>query len=320
MSIIDRHDIIQTSIMLQDNKSTMNKIEADKKSAQDMTEQEKEKILDCLHVCERNATRQKAAISVSHQILRKYKSRDQWAGEIKNTNGGSYLKCVNRNINAIFDPAPVNPDDPQKPGVPDSITLPINPMLLSGFVSLRSKYQYFKINKINVRFVSNSANNLSPIICRYLPPSEFPETIEVDKITKFAESVGPNPGRIEITCPPFLKKDIVSGAEEGDETTNVEYNDPILYTNRCLTMYNDKKIELDYGSFIFEARNVTAAQNFIATVTYEIDFWSGVDIEAYSEEPAPQPVPDPDSSVAPNPRGNVKKEEGAKIKRQLKKF
>ena len=315
MSIVDRHDIIQTGIMLQDNKHVMNKIEAEKKSAQDMTEQEKEKILDCLHVCEKNATRQKAAISVSHQILRKYKSRDQWAGEIKNTNGGSYLRCVNRSVNAIFDPAP-SPDDPQKPGIPDSVTLPVNPMLLSGFVNLRSKYQYFKINKINVRFVSNSANNLSPILCRYLPPSEFPETIEVDKITKFAESVGPNPGRIEITCPPFLKKEIV----EGQEGTSIEYNDPVLYTNRCLTMYNDKKFELDYGSFVFEARNLTAAQNFIATVTYEIDFWSGIDIEAFSEEPQPSPYPDPDAGNTPNPRGGAKKDEGAKIKRQLKKF
>ena len=159
MSIVDRHDLIQTSIMIQDQKQTIAKIEEGKRSAQDMTTQEKEQILDCLHICEKNDTRQKAAISVSHQIFRKYKSRDQWAGEIKTDDPSqSFIKCMNRNINQVFGTLSAE-QDPQKPEAADYVVLPVNPMNLAGFINLRSKYQYFKIIKINVQFVSNSANN-----------------------------------------------------------------------------------------------------------------------------------------------------------------
>ena len=153
---------------------------------------------------------------------------------------------------------------------------------MNAFSNLRNRYQYFRINRIAVNFVSNSSNNLSPIICRYIPPTIRNRQGNPDFYTKVAESAGTHEGYMSIHTPPFLMKKLMRTATETDVFYSVEDVIPELKTGRACCDYNENDWYLDYGAFYFETRNIGVEQNILMRVHYKIDFYTGYDFESYS--------------------------------------
>lgn len=255
MSIVKRHDIVQTSFLLKDVKSKVAQIEKDKTAWTDLGAKEREILLENLHKAELNAIRQHANISIDHQKMLKSEFTETFSEDITSD---------------------------------QSWRLFVIPQNFYGFRALKNKYQYFKLNKVSVKFVANTANNLSPIVCRYLPPmaKEFTkkDPLNTRFITKYAESAGTNWGFSSIHLPPCLIKTGKYGAPvNGNKPFTAESCYPNLCKDRLITCFEDFNQYIDYGSFIFETRNETK-QSVMVQLHYYIDFYTGYDFEAAAIE------------------------------------
>ena len=322
MSIVKRHDVIQTSIMIKDRKQAIDEIQKDKGSYAEITDQEKNAILKDLHAREVQGVRQKANLAIDHQRLLKAEFNDTWTDTVGATGKTATLKLNKKvftgkhlNLRFISDEnedgetggetggEDVNP----QPEYFTSINL--TPVTINGFQALKKNWQYFKINKISVKFVSNSANNLSPIICRYLPPMGKEgdlDKINIDYVTKYAESIGMTSGYLSIHMPPCLVKKGTFDETNGFEYGTDGYCLPNLNKDRMLCSYEEDKFYLDYGTIILESKNIGTVQNIIAQIHYSIDFYSGYDYESAAVADAGNEDPDdkPDDGDDGNDPGN----------------
>ena len=295
MSIVKRHDVIQTSLLLKSANKDLAKLEEDKHAWSDMEWQERNIILKKLHAKEVNAVRQPANLAIDHQKMLKAEFTETLTTEMGDKTKQGFLSGKGKKMTFREEPEG-GEDDPQPAPTADqySQVFFLNPNELAGFEALKSKYQYFKINKISVKFVANTANNLSPIICRYLPPLSKVDNLEaLDKanidssfITKVAESAGTNYGFLSIHCPPCLVK-IGEYKENADKEKVFSFGEngfclPNLCKDRCITDFKDYNQYLDYGYLYFETRNEAKYQSVVIQLHYYIDFYTGYDYEAAS--------------------------------------
>lgn len=311
MALVKRHDVVQTGLVIADRKDHVRELEKDKESWADFQWQDRDKLIKDLHAVEINAVRQHANLAVDHQKLLKAEFNDTWTAVVGAASGatvGATLKVNKRKfvgkhlkMRIIHDGEDGEDVEPAKEG--DYVTyINLTPTSINGFQALKKKYQYFKINKVSVKFVSNSSTNLSPIVCRYMPPmgKEGDVTkINADYVTKYAESVGTTSGFISLHMPPCLVK-----KGEFNKDNEFAYGDngyclPNLNKDRMLCSYEEDKFYLDYGTFIFESKNIGTTQNVIAQIHYVIDFYTGYDYESASIN-AENPD-DPDDGGDDNP-------------------
>ena len=317
MSIVKRHDVVQTGLTIADRKVHIKELEQDKDSWADFQWQERDKLIKDLHTVEVNAVRQHANLAVDHQKMLKAEFNDTWTATVGTTKQatlkvnkklfrGKHLKLnivsEGYEIDSFEQEPPTGDDDgddnhpdgdgdgeqggdDEQPQISYTSYINITPTSINGFQALKKKWQYFKINKISVKFVSNSANNLSPIVCRYMPPMGKQGDVtklNIDYITKYGESVGTTCGFVSLHMPPCLVK-----KGEFDKDNAFQYGEngyclPNLNKDRMLCSYEDDKFYLDYGTFIFESKNIGTVQNIIAQIHYCIDFYSGYDYECAS--------------------------------------
>ena len=275
MSIVKSHDIIQSSANIRGLKKQLNELQDGKVSAIDFSGQDCERVIKDLNALERLTIRQKASLAISHQKILKAQYTETWNGDLGNGKQ-TFTDKLGRKLNFSY--------QPQRKSIPSEwIFFPIYPQMLSGYQALKKKYQYFKINKVDIKFVANTANNLSPIICRYMPPIPIVEDlndIDTRYITKYAESIGSTYGNISIHVPPCLIK-----KGEYDKVGNFTMGTngfcmPQLCKDRMITLFEKQQMYLDYGYFIFETRNVSEHQSIIVQLNYQLDFYSGYDYEA----------------------------------------
>lgn len=299
MSIVKRHDIIQTSIMIKDRKQAIDEIEKDKGNYAEITDHEKNAILKDLHAREVQAVRQKANLAIDHQKLLKAEFNDTWTATIgakqailkvnKKMFAGKHLNLKFTSENGGETEGGETGGETGGEGEDGQVAyvtdINITPVTINGFQALKKKWQYFKINKVSIKFVSNSANNLSPIVCRYMPPMGKEgdlSKINIDYITKYAESVGTTSGYMSIHMPPCLVKKGTFDETNGFTYGTDGYCLPNLNKDRMLCSYEEDKFYLDYGTFILESKNIGTVQNIIAQIHYSIDFYSGYDYESAS--------------------------------------
>ena len=232
MTVVSQNDDINRAIILRDEMCKINQYLEGKISPDDLTKQEKDTVCKLYRDKIRNELRHTYSLSVDHQIFAKHDFTDTYGIEIKREEQGTLF------------------------------FIDLTPTEVTGFVNLRKKYQYFHVNKISVTFVSNSASNLTPIICKYLPPTEVDimkiSSDELDQITKFAESAGSNSGYLSVHNPYYL---IQTGKEvTKDNVTEWVLEDtwPILSDQILITNYK-KTQKVSYGSLIFECKNMPSA-------------------------------------------------------------
>ena len=290
MSIEKRREIIERNFLIQSEKESMKKIIADKSRWTELTEKERGDVVECLHMNAVANARQRAALSVDHQKTLHSEGSENWFGSLAKTPEEEEQPedAVEAKRFKRYKPVIVKADTSF---APSKLVLMFTPSLLGNFNSYAKKYQYFKVNKISIKFVANSANNLSPIICRYIPP--MPDVDNIDAlnkknldsmfITKYAESAGTNWGFISINTPGCLLK-----TGKYDEYGEFAYDktvqcQPQLCTDRMICNYKELNQYIDYGYFMFESRN-DSAQSFIAIVSYKIDFYSGYDFDSAQVE------------------------------------
>lgn len=288
MSIVKRHDVVQTSILLKDAKSKLAKIEESKGAWTDMSGKEREIMIENLHKCELNAIRQHANLAVDHQKMLKAEFTETLTTEFGKRKGSGFVTGKGERMTFRSEP---EQDEPTTAA--DYYTIfCLNPEAFAGFRALKNRYQYFKLNKVSVRFVANTANNLSPIICKYLPPlakvdnaSTFNEMgLDSAFITKYAESAGTNYGFLSVHLPPCLVK-VGEYVETADKEVVFTFGEkgyclPGLCKDRCVTNFKDFNQYLDYGYLIFETRNISEFQSAVIQIHYYIDFYTGYDYEA----------------------------------------
>lgn len=338
MSIVKRHDVIQTSLLLKTANKDLAKIEDDKSAWTDFQWKERDLVLKKLHAKEVNAVRQHANLAIDHQKMLKAEFTETLTVEF----GKQKASVGFKNGKGEMLTFRTGEGEGEEPSTTDDYFYPflINPYAFAGFKALKDKYQYFKFNKISVKFVANTASNLSPIICRYMPPVPKVDNldtfvkmdIDTSYITKFAESAGTNYGFLSIHCPPCLvktgeykenasKEKVFSFGETGSCMPN-------LCRDRLVTDYMDFNQYLDYGYFIFETRNITNYQSAVIQLHYYIDFYTGYDFEAAEygtifgpggegegdddkpvdqEEQTEHELPDttPSSTTGPQPKGGM---------------
>ena len=315
MSIVERHDVIQTSLVINDAKKRIKSIEEDKHAWEELTWQQRDEVIKNIRMININDVRQKANVSVDHQKMLKAEYTETWTGSF----GSRQMvnKKTGRKMNATFKADGEDVEDKSL------IDIRIYPQMLAGYQALKNKYQYFKINKVSIKFVANSASNLSPIICRYMPPfieiSKL-KTMDPAYMTKYAESAGSNYGYISIHTPGCIIKH-GKYSESGFSTAN-GFIMPNLCKDRMLCGFESQGMFLDYGYFIFETRNVSDAQSIIAQINYQIDFYTGYDYEAAEnaganiiedgevDPPAPGPGPDDPSEGGDDPSEGGDPEDG----------
>lgn len=295
MSIVKRHDVIQTSLLLKSANKDLAKLEDGKTAWTDFQWKERDLVLKKLHAKEVNAVRQHANLAVDHQKMLKAEFTETMTidfGEAPLTDKKAKGFLSDHGKLMTFREEPVDPEKPTDSTDWYNIFC-MNPDAFAGFRALKEKYQYFKFNKISVKFVANTANNLSPIICRYLPPmpkidnatTYGKQDIASSFITKYAESAGTNYGFLSVHCPPYLLKkgEYVKGAAEEEEVFNYGkdgYCMGNLCRDRAICDYMDYNQYIDYGYLIFETRNKSAYQSAVIQIHYYIDFYTGYDFEA----------------------------------------
>ena len=296
MSVVKRHDVVQTGLVIADRKDNVRELEKDKESWADFQWQERDKLIKDLHACEVNAVRQHANLAVDHQKMLKAEFNDTWTATVGATKTAvlrvnkKIFKGKHLDLNIVTDDDPEVPPeqggDEDQGGNEEQPTyismINLTPTSINGFQAMKKKWQYFKINKVSVKFVSNSATNLSPIVCRYMPPMGKQgdvSKLNIDYITKYGESVGTTCGFVSLHMPPCLVKKGEFGENNEFQYGEAGYCLPNLNKDRMLCSYEDDKFYLDYGTFIFESKNIGTVQNIIAQIHYMIDFYSGYDYE-----------------------------------------
>lgn len=324
MSFAARHDVIQTSLHIASVKADIKKKTEGKHAWSEISEADRAAISKDMKVIQRNGAREKFLNSIDHQKVLRSDCMDTWAGSISTKtvsltrNGKPYFEndfIIKNVFPDVHDgEGEGDGDEPAENDVGWNL-LRITPSVCTAFEKLKSRYQYFKINKISIRFVSNSKNNLAPIVCKYLPPGNFnvdnfnPNALDV--ITKYAESVGPNYGYLSISTPPYLVKRGKYTVTEEEKVWQTTYCDPRLQGSFALCNYaehaeGEEETYLDFGSLIFECRNeTTEAQTFVATIKYQIDYYTGLDYESMIEI---EPQPEPPKPSPYNPKGMEKEE------------
>lgn len=292
MTLLSRSDVVQQALRIRNEKSALKKLEEGKISCKDLTEAESDKLLENLRSLEESRERQKANISIDHQKYLQGDYLDLWTDTLGNQNGSS-LKINGRKFQGLKMYKVVNKkiqihnlkdDEPAQPVY--YTIIPLTPVNMNGFINLRKKYQYFRINRIAVNFVSNSATNLSPILCRYIPPTIRNMQGDANFYTKVAESAGTKEGYMSIHTPPYLMKQLqVTVDEEENKYYTVESVVPELKTGRACCDYDENQWYLDFGAFYFETKNQAVQQDIIMRVHYKIDFYTGYDYESYVYSP-----------------------------------
>lgn len=292
MTLLSRSDVVQQALRIRNEKNALRKIEADKISCKDFTEEESDKLLENLRSLEESRERQKANISVDHQKYLQGDYLDLWTDTLGSQNG-SCLKINGRKfkglkmyrvINKKIQLHKLKDDEPAQPVY--YTIIPLTPVNMNGFINLRKKYQYFRINRIAVNFVSNSATNLSPILCRYIPPTIRNMQGDANFYTKVAESAGTKEGYMSIHTPPYLMKQLqVTVDEQENKYYMVNSVVPELKTGRACCDYDENQWYLDYGAFYFETKNQAVQQDILMRVHYKIDFYTGYDYESYVYSP-----------------------------------
>ena len=331
MSIVKRHDVIQTSLLLKTASKDLSELEKEKTAWTDFQWKERDLVLKKLHAKEVNAVRQHANLAIDHQKMLKAEFTETLTVEF-----GTKKSTIGfRNGKGEMLTFKVSEE---KPTAADFYyPFLINPNAFAGFKALKDKYQYFKFNKVSVKFVANTANNLSPIICRYLPPMPKVDNldtfanldIDTSFITKIAESTGTTYGFSSIHCPPCLIK-VGEYKENANKEKVFSFGEtgtcmPNLCRDRLVTDYMDYNQYVDYGYFIFETRNISEYQSAVIQLHYYIDFYTGYDFEAAEygttfgpggdedggnegeEDGESHELPDATPTTGPTPKGIVKK-------------
>lgn len=321
MSLVKSHDIIQTNLHMTSSKNVIKKLEDGKHEWNELSSSDRERIVSNLHKNEINAIRQQSNLSIDHQKMIRSEFTETWIGSL-----GTYdeIKLRQQELKRMKKPKDrtmyvfgTNDDEDDSSDVTkhiDFLGIELIPGDLSGFNAMKNKYQYFKVNKMSVRFVANTASNLSPIVCRYIPPvakyanlDDMNKDVESDKlnldyITKYSESAGTNYGYVSIHCPPCLIK-IGQYTKEGFIYGDTGMCLANLCTDRIITDYKDFNQQIDFGTFIFESRNMNY-QSVIAQISYQIDFYTGIDYEA-AALPDLEPNPEPDDDDNDDDNGQV---------------
>lgn len=292
MTLLSRSDVVQQALRVRNERNALKQLEEGKISCKDFTEAESDKLLENLRSLEESRERQRANISIDHQKYLQGDYLDLWTDTLGSQNG-SCLKINGRKFQGLKMYKVINKkiqlhnlkDD--EPAQPVTYTIiPLTPVNMNGFINLRKKYQYFRINRIAVNFVSNAATNLSPILCRYIPPTIRNMQGDANFYTKVAESAGTHEGYMSIHTPPYLMKQLqVTVDEEENKYYMVESVVPELKTGRACCDYDENQWYLDYGAFYFETKNQAVQQDIIMKVHYKIDFYTGYDYESYVYSP-----------------------------------
>ena len=292
MTLLSKSDVVQQALRIRNERSALKKLEEGKISCKDFTGEESDKLLENLRSIEENRERQKANISIDHQKYLQGDYVDMWTDTLGSPSG-SGLKINGRKFKGLKMYSVINKkiqihrlkdDEPAQPVY--YTIIPLTPVNMNAFTNLRHKYQYFRINKIAVNFVSNSATNLSPILCRYIPPTIRNMQGDANFYTKVSESAGTREGYMSIHTPPFLMKQLqVTVDDQENKYYSVSTIVPELKTGRACCDYDENQWYLDYGAFYFETKNLAVQQDIIMRVHYKIDFYTGYDYESYIYSP-----------------------------------
>lgn len=291
MTLLSRSDVVQHALRVRNERNALKKLEDGKISCKDFTDLEAEEVLENLRSVEENRERQKAMISIDHQKYLQGDYQDLWTTTLGSPSraslkingrvfkGLNMYKMVNRKIQLHS----LKDDEPEQKAY--YAVIPLTPVNMAAFINLRKKYQYFRINRIAVNFVSNSATNLSPILCKYIPPTIRSMQGDPNFYTKVAESAGTKEGYMSIHTPPCLMKQLrVTVDQNENKYYSVETVIPELKTGRLCCDYNENEWYLDYGAFYFETKNHALEQDIIMRVHYKIDFYTGYDYESYTDQ------------------------------------
>ena len=295
MTLYSRSDVVQQALRIRNERNDLKKLEEGKVSCKDYSEPEADKLVANLRAIEEDRERQKASISIDHQKFLQGDFLDLWTDTLGGQNGSS-LKINGRKFQGLKMYKVINKkirlhklkdDEEDDSTQPIYYTIiPLTPVNMNAFLNLRRRYQYFRINRIGVNFVSNSATNLSPILCRYIPPTIRNMQGDANFYTKVAESAGTKEGYMSIHTPPYLMKQLrVTSDEQQNKYYMVDSVVPELKTGRACCDYDESQWYLDYGAFYFETKNQVVQQDIIMRVHYKIDFYTGYDYESYLANP-----------------------------------
>lgn len=262
MSLVENHNIVQIDLDIAGAKRRVKELTQDKHGEwQDLRGNDREMILHQMRTIRMLKARRRNLLSFDHCVMQKASFRDYWTYEF--TKEGTVTRRNGKKV--AFHTRKSDVLVPVEP-----IEIPIDPMKVNGFINRRKSYQFFQVMKVDVKFTSNKATNFSPIRCRYAPPST-PAGLNVgkvsflDQMTKVAASDGKSDGYMSLNMPNCL----------------VKINDvyaPSFENVMLMSQFNEKKVQYDFGRFIFETSN-DAPQSIEARVEYKIDFYSMVDYD-----------------------------------------
>lgn len=269
MAIVKDRDVVKNIMVLANEDKQIHEQIEGKFSPGELSEKEIESVCKLSRDEIKNGVRNAYTLSIDHQKMVKCDFTDTWAGKVEpQSNGTTAIRMIN-----VRRQGNETEQDYYH-------TIELTPKNITGFVNLKKKYQFYHINKISVQFVSNSANNLTPIICKYVPPMKTEiRSEEIDQITKFAQSIGQKEGYMSIHSPYYLVHTMETDTQ-GKVTDRIKSTYPVLHNDIVMTNMDDE-YKVNYGSFLFECKNLLGSnvQSFIARVSYEIDFYTGIDYD-----------------------------------------
>lgn len=262
MSIIKKHDIVDDILICQENNERLAKLSKDKLRWEQMDEKDREELIKIYQskcIKEKNVS-----FKCSFPFLKQttIDCLETYTGTISNLNTGIFVYI---DLNRI-----------------------------TPFINLKNKWLYFKLCKIEVNFRNNSKSSFIPISCYYLPPCF--SCVNVDY--KFSNNVkiasGINVEHKSILNPLYVirsaypDKDLTyydnindNGKSYYDNLQDYSFPSSGLQDNLFISNFNNSKLFLDYGKFIFNTDNLQNNQDILIKINYSFKFYTYGNPEAY---------------------------------------
>lgn len=265
---------------IQGEKERCKKIIQEKQDWQDISGDQREKILSSQRAQLITADRKNICLTMDHMILDKKEFKDEWIVNFGKSKG---RKCSHGGVKCTVRHRILRKAEE---GSGEIAVIPIDPMQVNGFINLRSKYQYFQISKVDIRFSSNKSMNFAPILCKYFPPgTPIPEDHDPNyfaQLTKTAVAKGGDAymSLFKPRCNVQFNIGSVNSSSKTSKATWVEM--PYMSNTLMRANYDESRFALDYGYFIFVNRSSDPNQ-ILATTEYKIDFYSGIDMNNLPE-------------------------------------
>lgn len=280
MSIIKKHDIVDDILICQENNERIESLIRGKLRWEELEEKDREELIK---IYQSNCIKNKnVSFKCSYPFMKQttIDTFETYSGTI-----GKLKQIKNIRTNKIFNYKNENNE------INNYIILPINLNDNISFKNLKTKWLYFKLNKIEIEFRNNSKASFIPISCYYLPPCSELIYYNINFTNNVKICSGTNIEHKSILNPFYIIRSIKDNnnkinikEDNYEKICKKTFPTSSLQDNLFVSNFNEEINYLDYGQFVFTTNNLENQQDILIKLNYSFKFYTHANPEAYYNE------------------------------------